>query len=258
MGGKSGFVPPLELRPQPHTRCAECHVRALALFKGVPEEHLEPTQRFRSAQLVVAPQGRIYLEGEPNPNYYTLYEGWVMLYKSLGNGKRQILRFALPGDFLGFQRDVNGPMTHSAMAMTPVTLCCFPKEIARDMFAASPDLATRLASINARQYELCELHLLATGRKSAIERIAFLLLELFHRCRALELTQGNALQLPIAQEDMADATGLTPVHVNRMLRQLREKGMIDYRDRRLVVLDGPAMATLANFNQSFVEEAALL
>jgi CRP/FNR family transcriptional regulator len=258
MASRPRFVPPQQLRPQPHTRCAECHVRALALFKGVPEEHLEPTQRFRSAQYVVAPQGHIYLEGEPNPNYYTLYDGWVMLYKTIDNGKRQILRFSLPGDFLGFQRDVNGPMTHSAMAMTPVTLCCFPKETAPDMFVASPNLATRLASINARHYELCELHLLSTGRKSAIERVAFLLLELFHRAEVLGFTEGEALQLPLAQEDIADATGLTPVHVNRMLRQLREKGMIDYRDRRLVILNEPAMAELAHFEPSFVEEAALL
>ena len=234
------------------TQCGECPIRQHALFQGVASENLEWTQQYRANQSQLAAKKIIYQEGLSSEYAYTLYSGWVALYKSLANGKRQITRFALPGDFLGFQPNMAGPCQQSAQTLTAVTLCAFPRKRLLIMLKERPELAINMSIMNARDMALCQQHLLGTGRKTAKERVAFLLLELYHRARAvknlLPSQENNWIDFPIAQEDIADAVGLTTVHVNRTMQDLRQEGFIEYATKRLRIPDIEALATLAEFN----------
>lgn len=250
---KTGF----RVLPEPHQKCSSCPVRERALFNGVDEDQLDWTQSYRSYQVEVSPKQNIYLEGEPSTHAYTLFDGWASIYKTLPNGKRQILRFALPGDFLGFQPDLEGPMRYGVSAITRVVLCAFPRTGLTEMFKNHKDLALQMALLNARYMELCQHHLMGTGRQSAIERIAFLLLELFYRSRLQAGVAGESVPFPICQEEVADAVGLTTVHVNRTLKEMRAEGLLECAARKLVIKDEKRLTEIANFDKSIIENQML-
>lgn len=230
----------------------------MALFEPVDHEQLEWTQKARSGQLVVPSRRHLYREGESSNDAYTLFDGWVILYRSLANGKAQILRFALPGDFLALHPDQNGPRTHSAQAVTESVVCAFPRTELVDMLHNHPKIAMRLNWIHTRDMTMCQEHLLGIGRKSAEERIAFLLMELFHRMRLRGRANGNQIVFPITQEHIADAVGLTVVHTNRILRQLRDALLIDCARQRLTILDEKRLGEVAHFRIDMVEMRHLI
>ena len=100
--------------------------------------------------------------------------------------------------------------------------------------------------------ELCQHHLMGTGRQNARERIAFLLLELYYRSQMQTDVDGEAVPFPICQEEIADAVGLTTVHVNRTLKEMRGEGLIECAARRLVINDEEKLAEIANFDKSVI------
>ncbi|MEN8174926.1 MAG: Crp/Fnr family transcriptional regulator [Pseudomonadota bacterium] len=250
----------IEVLAPPRQECASCPVRHRALFSPLLDERLGWAEKYRANQALVPAKHSLFLEGETAGHAYTLFEGWVAVYKTLANGKRQITRFALPGDFLGFQSDMDGPMSYAAVTITKCVLCAFPRTSMRTMFTEYPEVAAQMASINARYMELCQYHLMGTGRQSALERIAFLLLELFHRTRTQAgfSDQGNGVPFPICQEEIADAVGLTTVHVNRILKEMRERGLVECASRRLRITDEPALSEIAGFTEEFLQSPAVL
>lgn len=245
----------------PPSQCAKCPVRALALFQGIPHEDLDWTQGYREGEFAFPAKKVVYREREQHPYAYTLYSGWVAISKSLPDGKCQIMRFALPGDFIGFQADMSGPMTLAATAITNVELCAFPRSRMMNMFVERPQLGARMAQMNARYMELCQHHLLAAGQRSAIERMAFLMMELFFRVQRVgNMVPGSTedgIAWPLAQLQIGQAIGLTPVHVSRTLKELRAQGLADIRDHRLIINDMEGMTELSQYDIS-MEQSEML
>ncbi len=240
------------------TACAECSIRRLALFHGVPEEDLSWTQAYRSSQYTVASRREIYRESKPSDYMFTLYHGWIACYKTLDNGKRQILRIALPGDMLGFQARLDAPMNHSAIAVTDAVLCAFPRDEMPELLRKNLSVAKRLTELNARDMNICQSRLLTIGQQSAMERIAFFCAELFYRVKSIYNTQGdNEIYFPLSQEDIGDATGLTKIHVNRTLKTLREQGLMQIHSRTLTIPDIDKLSELGGFDKSSVNVYAL-
>ncbi|MCB1866891.1 MAG: Crp/Fnr family transcriptional regulator [Chromatiales bacterium] len=245
------------------TACTGCPVRALALFQGVAERDLDWTSRYREGQYQIAARETLFEEGGRGPLAFTLFSGWVMLSVSLASGKRQILRFVLPGDFLGFQADMSGPHIATATALTDVTVCAFQRDRLASLLRERVDLASRMATLSARDQFLCHQHLIGTGQKSARERIAFLMLELFHRVRIVHDlvpmgVKSDSIALPLSQEQIADAVGLTTVHVNRTLREMRESGLMEIRDHWLIIHDHDGLAAVAHFDPAVLRMPAML
>ncbi len=258
--GRSGR---LTVLPGPYVACAECVIRKSALFRPVSEEHLSWTQGYRSAQMGLPAHAHLYQEGDTPEYCWTLYDGWVKLYKTLVTGKRQILRFAMAGDFLGFEPDLRGPMGHAAQALTDCTLCAFPRSRLAELFRARPEVATQFAWMAARDMRLCQEHLTGLGKKPARERIAYLLLEIYHRQRHIgeatgRLVPGQRLAVPITQEDIADAVGLTPVHVSRTLSQMRAEGLIACAKGEMTIMDEAALREIAEFDPQLLQARPLL
>jgi len=248
----------LTARSDSQTQCADCPVRKMALFKNVPYEHLSWTQDYRYTQFRLKTKDYLYLEGD-NPEYaFTLFSGWIKLYKSLGSGKKQVLRFALPGDFLGFQGSAQGSMLHSAQALDNCVVCAFPRDQVQDLFYQEPAIGNEMIMMNAQVMSVCQEYLLSTGVRNAQERIAFLMLELFNRLRLLgqfceeEVSESSAI-IPLTQEDIADAVGMTQIHVNRMLQQMKEDNLLSCANGRLEILDYDALVKLANFDPKLLE-----
>ena len=235
------------------TTCADCSVRRLALFHGVAEQDLEWTQEYRAHQFTIAPRREIYRESQPSEYMFTVYHGWVALYKTLDNGKRQILRIALPGDMIGFQPDLLAPMNSSAMSLSETVLCGFPSKAMPDLLRKNLSVSQRLTELNARDMNICQSRLLTIGQQSAIERIAFFCCELYYRVNMIYGQNDHEIHFPLSQEDIGDATGLTKIHVNRTLKALREQGLMQIASKTLTIHDIDGLCELGNFDPSSVQ-----
>ncbi|RMG37210.1 MAG: Crp/Fnr family transcriptional regulator [Gammaproteobacteria bacterium] len=235
-------------RTQP-TQCAACPVRQNALFQVVPLSYIEDAQSRRTDQYRLAARRVLYEEGSPAEMAFTLFQGWMLLYRSDAEGHRQGLRVALPGDFLGYMPPGSSHIHHAAVAVTDVVVCGFRQEGLHEMMTKHPDLATHITRIQARYMASCQNHMLGLGRKSAEQRIAYLVAELFHRLRYRRLIASDAttMPFPLTQEMVGDMTGLTPVHTNRVMRKLRSEGLLRVERTRLEIPDADALASLGGF-----------
>ena len=246
----------IRIKAPPYTQCSSCPVRNFSLYKEVSDTYLDCTQKYRQHQVCLSAKTPLYIAGTSPEHFYTLYDGWMVLYQTTHTGKRQILRFSLPGDFIGFQANKAGKIMHSASALSNTTLCTYPRSRLKEMLSEQPVLATQLAIMESRDLALSQHHLMSAGRKDAHESIAFLLLELFHRSRQ-QMPQSfnvddNSIDFPPTQEDIGDAIGLTNVHVNRIIRQFIRDGLIECHHKKLRIIDEEKLSQIAEFNEGMI------
>lgn len=229
--------------------CAQCGVRNQAVCAPLDIDELAVVESFRSGVRAVPAGVELFAQGEVNPRVYTLLEGWAMLYETLEDGRRQIMEFCLPGAFLGFQVDPERPIAYTAQAITDIRVCTFPRRGLEELFHEKPDMSFRMACIATREQNFAFQHLTSVGRRTAQERVANLLLELFLRVRLTSPDgAGHAIRLPLTQEHIGDALGLTSVHVNRTLRALREDGILTVRDGVLRIMDADRLVEIAGYD----------
>jgi CRP/FNR family transcriptional regulator len=228
--------------------CSYCGVRSPSACGPLDRADLDFVRSFRTAARSIPAGHDFLIQNETVNEVFTLLEGWVILYEMLEDGRRQIMQFCLPGAFLGFQPNAKAPLPFSAQALTDVRVCAFPRAGIEDLLREDPALSYRLACITLRDRSLAFRHLTNVGRRSARERVANLLLEMFLRARMMEPGGGaDTIYLPLTQEHIGDALGLTSVHVNRTLRALRVDGIVSVRGRTLRVLDPDRLAEEAGY-----------
>jgi CRP/FNR family transcriptional regulator len=210
------------------------------------QELLRAVAAYKSDDREVKAGHDIYSVGEPGTVIYIVVDGWVALYDLLRDGRRQILQFALPGALLGFEADTRAAATHGAEALTDTIVSTIPHRSLAALSSKHPEIAMRFAGLIARDRNLSFDHLTSIGRRSARERVARLLLELFIRYRAQwPGHRPEEMQLPLTQEHIGDATGLTGVHVNRVLGDLRDEGIVQFHYRKLMILDPDRLIDVA-------------
>jgi CRP-like cAMP-binding protein len=229
--------------PSP-TQCAKCPLRRVEIFRKFSAEELAFVQSFKSGELVLGAGSTIFSEGTDSPHLYTVLSGWAFKYKTLEDGRRQVLNFAMPGDFLGLQATIMDAIGHSVEALTDVTLCVFPREKLWSLYEKHTGLAFDVTWLGAREESILGDYLLTVGQRRAGERIAFVLLHLFHRARQLGLTNGNSVFLPITQEHLADTIGFSLVHTNKTLKQLRKLGAFKWAGSSFEVVDEERLEAL--------------
>ena len=176
-----------------------------------------------------------------------MLSGWAFRYKTLPDGRRQILNYALPSDLIGLQGSVNDEMQHSVEALTDVTLCVFPREKLWDLYKDYPTLAFDITWLAAREEQMLDEGLLSVGRRTAMERLAYLLLTMFQRAEEVGLTKGDTIQFPFTQQHVADTLGMSLVHTNKTLQRLNATKTMRWKDRRFEILDREALAKIANY-----------
>jgi CRP-like cAMP-binding protein len=238
----------IEVRAAP-THCADCPIRRKALFQVVTEDYLKDAESRRSAQYHLTARNHLYYEGAPATMAFTLFSGWLLLYRNHSDGSRQGLRVALPGDFIGYTPLSEADYSHGALAVTDVTVCGFRQPDLHDMITRHHDLARQLTAIQARYLAHCENSILSLGRKTAEQRIAYAVAELYFRLQRREqlLNDGHEMPFPLTQEMLGEVTGLTPVHTNRVLRKLRGDDIMVAERQRVRVLDLQRLVELAGY-----------
>jgi CRP-like cAMP-binding protein len=187
---------------------------------------------------------------------YVNHEGWLARYKILHNGSRQIIDFILPGEVFGLQACLFKRSLYSVVSITESTLSTIPFDMVDDVFERNLMLAKALFWSAAHEAAILGEHLIDAARRSAYERVSHLLLELFVRLNGVQLTNDMTFSIPLTQELIADALGLTTVHVNRTLRALREDKLIAMDGHSVTILDFEALSLLSDFENSYLGETA--
>jgi CRP-like cAMP-binding protein len=243
---------------KPGVACEACPLRCLPAFRPFTPEELAFVSQFKKGEIILAAGQTLLLEGEGNDHLYTLLSGWMFRHKSLPDGRRQILNYALPGDFLGMQSAVFKEMQHSVEALTQVRLCIFPRDKIWSLYSKQPGLGFDITWLVSREENMLDEHLLSVGRRTALERMAYLVLLLHRRVNQLKMGSADGIELPINQQHVADTLGLSIVHTNKTLRKLYDRGLISWRQRKLTVLNEGELARVARFEDIATRQRPLI
>lgn len=215
-------------------------------------------QSFKTGELKADQGTEILAEGASSTQLYTALTGMGVRYKTLADGRRQVVGFVLPGDFVGLQSGVMGEMQHSVEATTEMTLCVFNRSDFWSLFKSQPKRAFDMTHLAAREEQLLGEALVAVGQMNGVTRVAWALYRFYQRLRGLGLAKNGRVPLPYRQQDLADAVGLSLVHTNKTLTRLREAGVATWQDEALVVHKELELARLGNVEPGQVSSRPLI
>ena len=227
------------------TKCENCPLRRREVFGDMSAEDVRFMQRFKVGELVVDAGTPILMEGSNSPQLFTALHGMGLRSKLLLNGKRQVVNFIFPGDFIGLQAGIMGEMGHSVEATTKMTLCVFDRSEIWTFFKERPERAFSLTWLAAVEEHFMGDALATVGQRTALQAISWALTRCFIRGRALGLEHDGAMKFPFKQQDLADALGLSLVHTNKMLAKLKARQLAHWSDGMLRISDLDALAKVA-------------
>ncbi len=242
--------------------CSDCPLRCLDLYQPVNATELALIDELKQAD-IGQPAGSVLIaERGDSEGLYTLLRGWAIRFKTLGDGRRQILAFLLPGDFIGLQQKLDDAANHGVQALTDLHLCRFARGAVWSLHRELPSLGYAITWLAARENALLDDNLLSVGRRTALEGVAALLLTLHERALPHDPEAAeHGLFFPLTQQHIADAMGLSLVHTHRVLRQLRQRGLVRLEPGprpRLHLPDRPALARLARLRWPLLRQTAPL
>lgn len=229
-------------------------VRKLGAFVALSDAELSVLASLHKRRRSFVAGRDLFHQGQSDQSAFILASGWACSYKLLEDGQRQIVDFQIPGDFLGLRSVLLHVSDHSIEPVTDIEVTEVHVADLLDAFAQTPRLATAVLWAASRDEAMVVEHLVDIGRRDATERMAHFLLELGARLALVGLGSKEGYACPLTQYLLADALGLSAVHVNRVLRQLREDGMVTFRDGMVVFDDYDKLAQFAQFDPSYMDQ----
>lgn len=209
------------------------------------------TQATAHPRRYVARQDLIREGDEPGPMFVVL-EGWVCRYKILPSGTRQIMAFLMPGDACDLHIKLLAEMDHSIQAITTATVATVTRDQMRAIMQARPNIASAMYSAQLVDEGIMRAWIVSMGRRTSTERVAHLICELYLRARNIGLTNDREFALPLSQVVLADALGMTAVHINRVLKELRLAGVMALTRGSVTILDPGKLAHIAGFDENYL------
>jgi CRP-like cAMP-binding protein len=228
-------------------------VRRLSALRRLSEAGVMAIKTAVRERITKAAAGEdLVCEGDRADTIRVFLSGWGCRYKALEDGRRQIVSFVLPGDTCDAYIYLLSSMDHSVATLTPVTYAeidgaAFERLMSADRSVAEAFQCETLAARAIQREWAVNL-----GRRDALERVAHIICELYERLRVVGMVDGNSFGFPVTQMDLADATGLSTVHLNRTLQELRATGLITLRERTLTIHDLRGLSNAALFNPNYL------
>jgi len=182
-----------------------------------------------------------------------LVDGFACRYKLLPNGRRQIVGYFLPGDTCDLRVYLLKTIDHSLGTVTAATIAQLSHEALIEIFDTFPTLKRALWWSTLVDEAIAREWIVNVGQRTGYERMAHLLCEVFHRLQNVGLASADGCDFMLTQQDLADTVALSPVHVNRVLQELRQAKLITLRDKRLTILDLRGLQTAAHFSPNYLQ-----
>ena len=212
--------------------CVSCSVRMSSFCGALSLERAS----LRQTHELLRARRTIRRAGEVADDFDIICEGWAACSMRLSDGRRQILSFLIPGDLVSVTALFNGRQRFSIQSLTDVRYCMFSrKELQKEMME-KPQVFQELVKIGIAEKEQADQVIVSLGRRSAAARIARLILLLMERLGTRGLVRDQSFEFPLRQQHIADAMGLTTVHVSRVINMFRKEGLVDIAQRRIRVL----------------------
>jgi CRP-like cAMP-binding protein len=208
---------------------------------------------YRRRRRFLAGQELIH-QGQTEKTVFVLFSGWAFSYKVQASGSRQIVDFQIPGDLMGLRSTMFDVVDQSVETITPIQASLFSCQELEEWAQESPRLARAVQWAAARDGAVVVERLVDLGRRSATERVAHFLLELAARLRLVGLADSSSFSFPLSQYLLADALGLSAVHANRVLRQLREGGLVTFQSGTVVFDNYEGLVECASFDQTYLDQ----
>jgi len=205
-----------------------------------------------ASQKALGPREDIYRAGDRPLMINMMLEGWAYRYTMLEDGRRQITGLLLPGDICDLRASVLKAHDHSVATVGPTRIAQVSKDQLLALATKNPNLERAFWWLSVVEESTARAWITNVGQRSASERLAHLFCEIFLRLQAVGLTTGKSCPLPLTQELLADAAGISTVHVNRSLMDLRNVGLVAVRDKTLTIDDFEALGRLAMFDPSYL------
>jgi len=228
-------------------------IAKLEQFTRLSGEDKDAVRRATAERVRAVPaHDDIIREGEPPKVVNLVLSGWACRYKLLEDGRRQIVSFFLPGDICDFNVFILRSMECSLGTLTQVTLSELSRTAVERLTLDYPRVAQALWWETLVSHSIQREWTMNLGQRTAYERLGHLLCELFLRLQAVGRTDGDSCDLPLTQAELADAMGLSTVHVNRTLQELRASGLVVLRGRTLTIPDLAGLQAATMFNPNYL------
>jgi len=227
--------------------------RKLAHFIQLSELELAVLRSMPAQVRDVQARTDIVADGHWPDELSLVIEGFACRYKLLGEGQRQIMAFLIPGDICDLRALLTGKMDHAVAALNKCRIATISRQKIFDAMEKYPRIELALWRDTMLDAALYRQWLINLGRRTAQARIAHLLCEIWFRMEAIGRAQSTTYELPITQSDLADAMGLSLVHVNKSLRRLREDGLITFRANEVCVHDWERLRSVGGFDPAYLQ-----
>lgn len=230
----------------------DAHLKKLRKRDDISSEEEQAIRESVGAAQTVPADHILIRRGAELTNSTLLIDGMLCRFKDLRGGQRQITELHVPGDFADLHSFTLKRLEHDVMALTPCRVALVPHERLKELTERFPHLmrvywfSTNLDAAMHREWTL------SLGRRPALGRIAHLLCELYVRLEIVDLTRDWSFDCHLTQTDISECVGLTPVHVNRTLQELRKSRLIEFERRRVTILDWKGLQRVAEFNPEYL------
>jgi CRP-like cAMP-binding protein len=232
--------------------------RRLEEYTPLTDDDRQELARLASqATHTIQPRRDLIRQGDAPRSVYLILDGWGCHYRTLEDGRRQIVDFAIPGDLCDLNLFILDRMDHSIGAITRLKVAEIGREVFQRVVTSSPNITTALWWQELVSKSIHREWIVNVGQRTAQERVAHLLCEMFLRLETVGLTYGYWCDFPPRQNDIADATGLTAVHVNRTLQDLRRRELIILDKQRLTIPNMMALQGVGLFNPEYLHHRRL-
>ena len=227
-------------------------IRKLESIATLSDEQKQALLSLPARPRVLKPGQEIVRDGDRPSQCCLVLEGWLCRMKMLSDGRRQILSFHIPGDMPDLQTLYLPVMDHTLVTLTRTTAGFIPHEDLRDLLVSHPGLVAALWRETLIDAGIFREWMTGLGRRDAAGRIAHLLCELYLKLQAVGLAADHCFEFPLTQGQMSDALGLSVVHVNRVLQDLRARHLIGSKGRSLQILNWEDLAGVAEFDPTYL------
>lgn len=229
----------------------EALLRRISFYADLDDKDKSEVRALKGHEKRFPRNAEVIDAGQQLDSVLIVKEGWAIRYKTLEDGRRQVLNVLLPGDMFDLQVLVAAEADHSVLAVTDLETLSIKPATFRDILTESGTLTLAFWWMQVQEEAFLREQIIRNGQQTARERIGHFLLELHRRVQIVKKGTRDGFRLPLTQTVLADALGLTPIHTNRVLRQLERDGLIEREKGWVVFQDAQRLAEISDFDPSY-------
>ena len=235
--------------------CLRCPLIDCNGFQPPSEEQRAFLNEFKQREVRIDKGEVLFAEGEHVNSLFTILNGVMLRYRSLEDGRRQIVNIMFPGDLVGLQGVFEEPSDHTVEALVPGRLCVFERARFTHLIESNPQLGFDVTWLAAKEEAALERHLVSLGQRTARERLVRLAVWLLDRAYSTGMvTDRNRMKLGITQSQISDMLGLSLVHTNRTIRSLAAEGLVEWNAREIHIPDSKRAIAFADYESELREK----